>query len=94
MEFVYPNELERGGPTRARLLCACPTGSLPAQFTGDLGFDQEAELLTSGRLSPVTLLEVGHHGSAGSSSPEFLRALSPEIGVVQVGRGQLLRTSY
>jgi hypothetical protein len=60
-------------------------GRFAAQFVGDLGFEEEENLLASGRLSPVTLLEVGHHGSATSSSSEFLSALSPEIGVIQVG---------
>jgi hypothetical protein len=60
-------------------------GRFAAQFVGDLGFEEVENLLASGRLSPVTLLEVGHHGSATSSSSEFLSALSPEIGVIQVG---------
>lgn len=84
MEFIYPDELNEG-TNESSLAMRLSYGEFAAQFTGDLGFDQEAELLTSNRLSPVTLLEVGHHGSAGSSSAKFLQALSPEVGVVQVG---------
>jgi beta-lactamase superfamily II metal-dependent hydrolase len=84
MEFLYPDELGEG-TNESSLALRLSYGEFAAQFTGDLGMDQEDELLASGMLSPVTLLEVGHHGSAGSSSSTFLQALSPEIGVVQVG---------
>jgi hypothetical protein len=86
MEFLHPDEL-REGTNESSLALHLEYGGFSAQFTGDLGFAEERELLASGRLSPVTLLEVGHHGSAGSSSSEFLTALSPEIGVIQVGEG-------
>jgi competence protein ComEC len=86
MEFVYPDELGEG-TNESSLALRLDYGRFAAQFTGDLSFEEEADLLASGRLSPVTLLEVGHHGSATSSSSEFLAALSPEIGVVQVGEG-------
>jgi beta-lactamase superfamily II metal-dependent hydrolase len=84
MEFVYPDELGEG-TNESSLALRLDYGSFAAQFTGDLGIGQEEDLLTSGRLSPVTLLEVGHHGSASSSSGELLEALSPEVGVIQVG---------
>jgi competence protein ComEC len=84
MEFLYPDDLG-AGTNESSLALYLEYGEFSAQFTGDLGFAEEQELLASGRLSPVTLLEVGHHGSAGSSSSEFLSALSSEIGVVQVG---------
>lgn len=84
MEFLYPDELGEG-TNEPSLALRLTYGEFAAQFTGDLGFDQETELLTSDRLAPVTLLEIGHHGSAESSSTEFLKTLSPEIGVVQVG---------
>jgi competence protein ComEC len=84
MEFLYPDELGEG-TNESSLALRLEYGRFAAQFVEDLGFEEEEDLLASGRLSPVTLLEVGHHGSATSSSSEFLFALSPEIGVIQVG---------
>lgn len=86
MEFIYPDELG-AGTNESSLALRVDYGDFVAQFVGDLGFEEEEELLASGRLSPVTLLEVGHHGSATSTSSEFLAALSPEIGIIQVGEG-------
>ena len=54
-------------------------------FTGD------AEILTEETLSKsafdlsATVLKVGHHGSATSSSEEFLKAVAPEYAVISVG---------
>ena len=33
------------------------------------------------------VLKVGHHGSSGSSSLRFLRAVAPTFSVISVGRG-------
>lgn len=84
MEFIYPDGLN-AGTNESSLALRLAYGEFAAQFVGDLGFNEEQDLLAAGRVSPVTLMEVGHHGSAGSSSPEFLQALSPELGVIQVG---------
>ncbi len=84
MEFIYPDTLNEG-TNESSLALRLNYGEFAAQLVGDLGFAEEQELLAAGRLSPVTLMEVGHHGSAGSSSTEFLEALSPEVGVIQVG---------
>jgi competence protein ComEC len=86
MEFIYPDKLGEG-TNESSLALRLDYEHFAAQFVADLGFEQEEDLLASGRLSPVTLLEVGHHGSATSSSSELLSALSPEIGVIQVGKG-------
>lgn len=84
MEFIYPDELGEG-TNESSLALRLDYGEFSAQFVGDLSFEEEENLLASGRLSPVTLQEIGHHGSATSSSSEFLAALSAEVGVVQVG---------
>jgi competence protein ComEC len=59
-------------------------GGFQALFTGDAGFPAEAGL--RGRLRPVDLLKVGHHGSRGSTSGELLDSLRPVAAVISVGR--------
>ena len=53
---------------------------------GDAERPSEDAMLASGRLHPVTLLKVGHHGSRTSTNPEFLAAVQPEQAVISVGR--------
>jgi competence protein ComEC len=58
-------------------------------FTGDAGADAEARILASGADLRADVLKVGHHGSAYSSTPEFVRAVSPQFAVISVGRDNL-----
>jgi len=60
-----------------------------ALFMGDAGFQSEARLLAQGVDLHADLLKVGHHGSAYSSSPEFIRAVHPRIAIISVGRHNL-----
>lgn len=64
-------------------LCAQPVRAL---FMGDAGVQSEARLLASGADLHAGILKVGHHGSAYSSSPAFIRAVSPRYALVSVGR--------
>jgi hypothetical protein len=51
-------------------------------LTGDAEHAEEAALEG---LSPVTLLQVAHHGSATSTSPAFLSRTHPRYAVVSAG---------
>ena len=62
-------------------------GGVSFVFTGDIGRDVEHAIASSFERAPVRILKVPHHGSATSSSIEFLRALHPDIAVVSDGRG-------
>jgi competence protein ComEC len=59
-------------------------GEFQALFTGDAGFPAEGSL--RGKLRPVDLLKVGHHGSRGSTGEPLLDSLRPVVAVISVGR--------
>jgi competence protein ComEC len=44
-------------------------------------------MLATGRITPVTLLKIGHHGSKTSTTQEFFAATAPRDAVVSVGKG-------
>ncbi len=53
---------------------------------GDAEAPSEAAMVASGRLQPVKLLKVGHHGSRTSTNPEFLAAVAPKAALISVGQ--------
>lgn len=55
-------------------------------FTGDMEYAAEVDLVESGATLKSTLLKVGHHGSASSTSYRFLREVAPTYGVISVGK--------
>ena len=62
-------------------------------LTGDIGEEEERGLAEKlfGRYQEkgreLTVLKAAHHGSAGSSSKEFLEAFSPQLAVLSYGEG-------
>ena len=58
-------------------------------FTGDAGVAAERRFLNEGIDLHADVLKVGHHGSAYSSSPEFLAAIHPRYAIISVGRHNL-----
>ncbi len=55
-------------------------------FTGDAGVAAEQRFLNEGIDLHADILKVGHHGSAYSSSPEFIGAVHPKYAIISVGR--------
>jgi competence protein ComEC len=62
-------------------------GGVSVVFTGDIGGDVERSIAASFDRAPIRILKAPHHGSASSSSMDFLRALNPAVAVVSAGRG-------
>jgi len=54
-------------------------------LASDITAATEAQLVAAGAPLAATVLKVAHHGSRGSSTPEFLRAVRPLVAVVSVG---------
>lgn len=52
-------------------------------FTGDLEFEGEKRNL--GKDIRANILKVGHHGSKGSTSEDFLEEVKPSLGVISAG---------
>jgi competence protein ComEC len=62
-------------------------GTTAMLLTGDAQSEAEARLLSHGRADlRADILKVGHHGSAYSSTPEFLAAVRPKIAIISCGR--------
>jgi competence protein ComEC len=60
-------------------------GRRSALLMGDAEKPIEGELISTGKLQPVTLLKAGHHGSRTSSSEAFIDAVQPEFTMISDG---------
>ena len=60
-------------------------GDVSVLLTADIESEAEARLVARGAELESTVLKVGHHGSATSTSQVFLGAVSPSIAVVSAG---------
>ena len=58
-------------------------------FTGDAGAEAEQRILDEGVDLHADVLKVGHHGSAYSSTPDFIAAVHPRYAIISVGRHNL-----
>jgi competence protein ComEC len=59
-------------------------GTVRLLFQADAGLPVEAHL--AGRVGPVDVLKVGHHGSRSATSDAWLTELAPRDAVISVGR--------
>jgi len=61
-------------------------GNTSFLLTGDAQTESEKEMLSNGYNLQSDVLKVGHHGSSSSTSPEFLKAVSPQYSIISVGK--------
>lgn len=58
-------------------------------FAGDAGTEEELSILRTHKSMRAQVLQVGHHGSATSTSASWLAAIKPQIAVVSCGRNNI-----
>lgn len=63
-------------------------GEFSVLLTGDAGLPAEKAMRGGGQPLAAHILKVGHHGSNSSTGPDFVRAVQPEIAVIQVGENR------
>ena len=81
-EFMLDPILEKDNLNLSSLACQITYGNKNFLFMGDA--EEENEETRSWLKANV--LKVGHHGSATSTSQEFLNQIKPEIAVISVGQ--------
>lgn len=92
LECLWPVSYGRFGENRASVvLMASMVGPQAGResailFTGDLDTVGENLLMELSRDLSADLLQVGHHGSAGSSGLQFLARVAPRYAAIGVGK--------
>jgi len=75
-------------PNEASVVLSVAYGDFRVLLTGDAERREEGWLVARyGQALRADVLKVGHHGSATSSTPAFLDAVQPRVGLVSVGVG-------
>jgi competence protein ComEC len=87
LRVLWPPDYETVSENHGSVVLEVSWGAGSALLTGDLDSLGERKLLELSPTLSAGLLQVPHHGSAGSSSLAFLAQVSPEYAVVSVGDG-------
>lgn len=83
LEIVYYNSDISDSNSRS-IVIEAETFKEKFIFTGDIGIDQEKEIIACYQ-EDVDVIKVPHHGSKYSSCEEFYKMLTPEFAVISVG---------
>lgn len=90
VKVIYPLEDWAGKAPKdqheADVVTRLVDGKVAVLMTGDLGVDQESQIVASGQIIQAEILKVPHHGSATGLAPEFLTAISPKVAVISLAK--------
>lgn len=77
---------DRGSTNENSLVIHTELGGKNWLFTGDIGKNEETELIQTYPDLSIDILKVAHHGSNTSTDSNFLRAIAPEWALISVGK--------
>ena len=86
-DVLWPPDYVREGGNPASVVLRVELGAASMLLTGDLDTAGERRLLELSPTLSAGLLQVPHHGSAGSSSLRFIAQVAPGYAVASVGAG-------
>lgn len=87
-DLLFENHNRWGGSVENEesLVISCDFMGKKWLFTGDCPTSIEKKILAEEPGLDIDVLKVGHHGSKSSSSEAFLKQITPEIGIISVGK--------
>ncbi|MGI6140555.1 MAG: ComEC/Rec2 family competence protein [Caldicoprobacterales bacterium] len=85
LEILSPANPSEENLNDASIVAKLNYGEISFLFTGDAETTSEKEVLRSGYQIKSNVLKAGHHGSATSTSDDFLKAVSPETVIIMCG---------
>lgn len=88
LQVLAPSSLDEDNENNNSVVLYLQAAEGSLLLMGDMEEGGEAELLTKGVLSPVTVLKVGHHGEGDASSKDFIRAVRPAAAVISTNTAE------
>jgi len=85
--IIAPNNQSYEDMNNYSIVIKVTYGTTSFLFTGDAEALSEQEMLAKGYNLKADVLKIGHHGSDSSTTPQFLKAVSLQYGVIEVGKG-------
>ena len=86
VEILGPIDTFTEEPNNLSIVLRVVYGDTSFLFTGDAEREEEQDILDAGYTLHSTVLKVGHHGSANSTTYPFLREIMPAYAVISVGK--------
>ena len=92
ISILHPtkNLITENSANNNSIVCKLEYNSFSMLFTGDIEEIAEKEILNNYKndlsVLKATVLKVGHHGSKTSSTEEFIKAVSPKVALIGVGK--------
>lgn len=85
-EMLAPNSMNYPDTNNYSVVLKITYGNTKFLFTGDAEKTSESEMIDKGYDLSADVLKVGHHGSSGSTSQQFLDKVDPKIAIISCGK--------